>query len=81
MNERMTFEKALRILPTYVSHLAKGQTELAALRNRVSGEIKRLYMELLEEIDTMHSKSFSTAATKEINRKIEQLERFLETTT
>jgi len=46
----MTFEKALRILPTFALHLTKGQTELPELRSRVQGYRKILEDELMEEI-------------------------------
>lgn len=76
----MTFEKAVRILPSFVSHLAKGQTELTGLRSRVQGQIKVLTIELLEKVGETHSGSFRTAEAKEVDRKIEQLQRFLEAT-
>jgi len=76
----MTFEKALRILPSCAMHLAKGQSDLTALRSRVRGYLNTLEAELMVEIGKLHSPSFKTAEILEIDRKMEKLNRFLEQT-
>lgn len=76
----MTFEKALRILPSFVSHVAKGQTDLESLRLRVRGELKQLHYLIFEKLRETHSGSFKTDEAKAIDLKIDQLNRFLENT-
>jgi hypothetical protein len=76
----MPFAKALRLLPSFVSHLAKGVTDLTALRSRVVGEQKNLTLLLLEKCGETHSEHHVTQEMYALDRKIEQLKNFLEQT-
>ena len=76
----MPFAKALRLLPSYVSHLAKRVTDLAELTNRVEGQLKLLAIELFVEFQQTHSGNHATAKALELDRKIEQLKNFMEQT-
>lgn len=74
----MTFEKAKRIMPSFVSHCANGITDLHVLRARVEGEIKNYEILLLDALAETHTGSFRTSKAAELDRKHEQLTRFLE---
>jgi hypothetical protein len=76
----MTYEQALRILPSHASHLAQGQMTLAILRYRVGKEHDKLTAIMIEKLGQTTSGAFRTDEIKELDRKREQLTRFLETT-
>jgi hypothetical protein len=73
-------EKAFRILPSCVSPTTKSSTDLATLRLRVQKDLNNLQIMLMEKINETHSGTFNTKEAKEIDRKVDQLQRFLEAT-
>ena len=75
----MTLDKAKRILPSFVQQLGEGVTDLAILRQRIEAEATRLTMDMLDAI-TAAKGSFKASEANAIDRKVEQLNRFLETT-
>jgi hypothetical protein len=76
----VTFEKALRILPSFVAHLAADtDNDLARLRRKVEVEHFRMGKVIMENSET-NSKSFRTEEIRDVDLKREQLARFLETT-
>jgi hypothetical protein len=74
----MTFEKAKRILPSFVLHCANGINDLSVLRKRVEGETRNIETLLLDALAETHTGSFRASKAFELDRKHEQLTRFLE---
>jgi hypothetical protein len=80
LKPQVSFEKALRLLPSFVYHVAKGQTDLTSLRNRVQGEQKNLTLLLLEKCGETHSGHHITQEMLALDRKIQQLKNFMDQT-
>ena len=74
----MTFDKAKRILPSFVLHCANGISDLSVLRARVEGEARKIETLLLDKLAETHSGSHMTAEIKALDLKHEQVTRFLE---
>jgi len=74
----VTFEKAIRILPSFAKPYAEGHTDLARLQRRIEVEHYKLGKLVIEKLAETHSGSFQTAEIQEIERKRDQLQRFLE---
>jgi hypothetical protein len=75
-----TVEKAKRILPSYVMRLADGITDIHVLRHRVTMERENMTFAMFEKLGETHTQTFVNAEIKEIDRKITQLNNFLELT-
>jgi hypothetical protein len=73
----MTYEKALRILPSFAKRHAEGHTDLARLKRNVEVEYYKLGKLIMEKLAETHS-SFRTAEIRDIDRKRDQLLGFLE---
>lgn len=75
----MSFEKAVRYLPSFVSHCANGISDLSILRFRVLGERKKLMLVLLDKLGQPRALA-PLDELQELDRKCTQLLNFLENT-
>jgi len=76
----VTFEKAVRILPSFAKRHAEGHSDLARLRRNIEVENYKLGKLIVEKLGQTNTGTFQTAEIREIDRKREQLQRFLEAT-
>ena len=72
----MTFDKAKRILPSFVSHCANGISDLSVLRARVIGAKMNQETLLMHKLGQVPAALISEV--KAIDLKLEQLNRFLD---
>lgn len=74
----MDFQKSLKVLPSFLSSCAQGHTDTGKLKANILKVRTDLDITLRESINATHSKSFATPEAKELNQKIEQIDRFLD---
>lgn len=74
----MDYQKALKVLPSFLTVCAQGHTDFGKLRTNIQKVRSDLNFSQQESINATHSKTFVSPEVKELNRKIAQIDRFLE---